>query len=294
LSSAMGYIPLDSDTLHVFSEATKNSYVMLAFMMLVLYDHVITLDKEIEWIWTLRWGLPKIIFLINRYLITPLILLAAISQTLYPLSQSFCGFAIGFVTWSPLLTFSGAELLMIFRVCSLYGHHKLVVWFLRIYFILVVTTSTALQVLAIMMNTFSYILYENVPGCYSVSDGHAILWAAWVPALTLEGVLVLLMAYKVISYPNNFNQTITLLARDSTIYFAIMFVGLLLTVEGGTHWSLPVPPLFPTQCITSIAVGRMMMNLRGLILDDPEHTVHLQTLEFARRHDSSSDKWEAA
>jgi hypothetical protein len=38
----------------------------------------------------------------------------------------------------------------------------------------------------------------------------------------------------------------------------------------------------------------MMMNLRGLILDDPEHTVHLQTLEFARRHDSNSEKWEAA
>ena len=54
----------------------------------------------------------------------------------------------------------------------------------------------------------------------------------------------------------------------------------------------------PTQCITSIAVrsifndknenpliqpllfqvGRMMMNIRGLMLDDPEHTVHLRTL----------------
>jgi hypothetical protein len=26
-----------------------------------------------------------------------------------------------------------------------------------------------------------------------------------------------------------------------------------------------------------------MMNLRGLILDDPEHTVHLQTLQFSER-----------
>jgi hypothetical protein len=25
----------------------------------------------------------------------------------------------------------------------------------------------------------------------------------------------------------------------------------------------------------------MMMNIRGLILDDPEHTVHLRTLEFS-------------
>jgi hypothetical protein len=26
-----------------------------------------------------------------------------------------------------------------------------------------------------------------------------------------------------------------------------------------------------------------MMNIRGLIVDDPEHTVYLQTLEFANR-----------
>jgi hypothetical protein len=35
-------------------------------------------------------------------------------------------------------------------------------------------------------------------------------------------------------------------------------------------------------------VGHMMMNIRGLIVDDPEHTVHLQTLQFATRHKSGS------
>ncbi|KIM83163.1 hypothetical protein PILCRDRAFT_7563 [Piloderma croceum F 1598] len=45
----------------------------------------------------------------------------------------------------------------------------------------------------------------------------------------------------------------------------------------------------PTQWITSIAVGRMMMNLRGLILDDPEHTAHLQTLQFVVCTRSGSD-----
>jgi hypothetical protein len=63
----------------------------------------------------------------------------------------------------------------------------------------------------------------------------------------------------------------------------------------------------PTQCIVSISVryicficciedltslhkvGRMMMNIHGLIMDDPEHTVHLQTLEFADRNCSGSE-----
>jgi hypothetical protein len=36
-------------------------------------------------------------------------------------------------------------------------------------------------------------------------------------------------------------------------------------------------------------VGRMMMNIRGLIMGDPEYTVHLQTLQFAARTNPDSD-----
>ena len=32
-----------------------------------------------------------------------------------------------------------------------------------------------------------------------------------------------------------------------------------------------------------------MMNIRGLILDDPGHTTHLQTLEFANHPNSGSE-----
>jgi len=82
------------------------------------------------------------------------------------------------------------------------------------------------------------------------------------------------------------------------------------TVSESTHKDLA--PLWqrvfsPTQCIISISVryvcficctqdltslhkvGRMMMNIRGLIVDDPEHTLHLQTLEFTNRHRSGSE-----
>ena len=33
----------------------------------------------------------------------------------------------------------------------------------------------------------------------------------------------------------------------------------------------------------------MMMNIRGLILDDPEHTVHLQALTFITRKNADSE-----
>ena len=37
----------------------------------------------------------------------------------------------------------------------------------------------------------------------------------------------------------------------------------------------------PIRSIFLLQVGRMMMNIRGLIMSDPEHTLHLQTLQFA-------------
>jgi hypothetical protein len=33
----------------------------------------------------------------------------------------------------------------------------------------------------------------------------------------------------------------------------------------------------------------MMMNIRGLIMDDPEHTVHLKTLEFVTQTNAGSE-----
>jgi hypothetical protein len=38
----------------------------------------------------------------------------------------------------------------------------------------------------------------------------------------------------------------------------------------------------------------MMMNIRGLVLDDPEHTVHLRTLKFTNALDPGLEIEEVA
>jgi len=136
--------------------------------------------------------------------------------------------------------------------------------------------------------------YEFLPGCFfwTYNTGPIIEWRVWIPSLSLESVLLLLTIYKVISYRNETGQTITVLARDSVVYFVIIVVGLTLTVADDLHPFISLlgfPMLLATQCIVSISVGHMMMNIRGLTMDDPEHTMHLQTLEFANHHNSGSE-----
>jgi len=51
---------------------------------------------------------------------------------------------------------------------------------------------------------------------------------------------------------------------------------------------------WPDFCLTiAHKVGRMMMNIRGLIMVDPEHTTHLQTLQFNRPANLDADIDEA-
>ena len=40
-------------------------------------------------------------------------------------------------------------------------------------------------------------------------------------------------------------------------------------------------------------VRRMMMNIRGLIMEDPEHTTHLKTLQFNRSTNSEETNTDA-
>ncbi|KIM75645.1 hypothetical protein PILCRDRAFT_827079 [Piloderma croceum F 1598] len=205
-----------------------------------------------------------------------------------------CKFGADFLTWSPILNVGVAELLMIVRVCSLYGHSKYTIWSLGGIFILALSATAVFQVL--FMRTYIIVLYyEFLPGCYGVMTSTSEQWHVWIPALAFEGILMLLTIYKVISsYYNQMNRTITVLARDSMVYFVIAFVGLALTVANSIHAIVVFSILLPIQCIISIAVGRMMMNIRGLNLDDSEHTVHLRTLEFTHHHNSGSEPEEEA
>jgi len=189
-----------------------------------------------------------------------------------------------FLQISPL---SGNLIIIITRVCSLYGNRKLVIWSLYSYLALALIGAIVLQMVYTHQWT-TILYYEFLPGCWIWNPGTTVLteWPVWVVFLAVEGVLMLLTTYQVFSYRNSMNRTISVLARDSIVYFIIIFAFLILDLIVG-RTSFKVNFLIPTRCISSIAVGRMMMNIRGLILEDPGHTLHLQTLQFD--HDTVTD-----
>jgi hypothetical protein len=176
---------------------------------------------------------------------------------------------------------------MIVRVSTLYGNRKLLVWSFRgLWFLGLIGAMMTI----LFLEAYRPVLgYQFLPGCWTqTTSTYYTRWNVWAAFLLVEGALMLLTAYKLLSYRNRMNRAVVVLARDSIVYFTIVFVLLLLCFISHFDPIITVNLSIPAQCITSIAVGRMMMNIRGLILDDPEHTIYLQTFQFAAANNSDS------
>jgi len=101
----------------------------------ILYDHAITFDIEVQRIWSLNWRLPKILFLTNRYVVPSLIVMRGIADATYPLLFSFCDFLVHFEDWIVVLALGIADLILVIRVFALYGHSKIMWHFLVCFFV---------------------------------------------------------------------------------------------------------------------------------------------------------------
>ncbi|KIM74759.1 hypothetical protein PILCRDRAFT_14197 [Piloderma croceum F 1598] len=378
--STTSYYPFDSEAPTVFRTYWMNNYLNVAFLTLLLFDHAITLDKEVEWIWTFApmeiaknsvlfqslcyqsvdiVAFHTVLFLpfhireysldhgISDLFINPPYHFSSMSYMSlqfamwkpYALTSS-CNFDDNYLSFIPVLGFCVAELLLATRVCSLCkllitnellraksttitdDNGKVVTpteiaagfidYFLLLPLKFVVWSLRGLVASGVIGGTVAEALYvRQWYGSYQVAgytlhlrillaDGlcgapdsrfvdlviNQYFRAAF---LSVEGVLMLLTVYKLFSYRNRMNQTVAMLARDSIVYFIVIFACLILDILSDVDDNIIIGVTTPTQCITSIAVARMMMNIRGLIMNDLEHTVHLQTLRFATWTNADSE-----
>ena len=65
---------------------------------MLLYDHLLTFDQEVEEIWKAKWTLPKSFFLILRYLVPSVLIIQTYRDCITFLSQSSLFMLIG---WFP-------------------------------------------------------------------------------------------------------------------------------------------------------------------------------------------------
>ncbi|KAF5376284.1 hypothetical protein D9615_008518 [Tricholomella constricta] len=285
-------------------------YTNVAFLMLLVYDHIITFDDEVSKIWTLPWRLPKVLFLVNRYIIPPMLLSLRRIDTVDPAGKpnvrplenwrvtfdAFfprCVFIAKWTTWPTILSIGTVDIILILRDLHVQdGQPKKLTRFLVGLF--VVTLAAWLGIaMTVMAKTSSMPGGELFTGCLFSAPSY--FYSAWIPPVCFEIVIIALTVYKVMKY-ETMSPTLRVLARDSIVYFAFIFFILLanLFIARYGRGFLGALMIVPCSVVACIAAARMTMNIRDSTMKKCPEGSELPTIDFCPGEAPTQDRQESA
>ncbi|KAF9048877.1 hypothetical protein BJ165DRAFT_1066125 [Panaeolus papilionaceus] len=267
---------------------TSVSYVHVAVAACVLFDHVTTLDAEVELVWvrTLattmpsmsdmsqkrnKWSTVQFLFLINRYVGLAYQLYAACVLVLHvqfvkvEVSHTL-GLLQGFLIGAILFSMQG---IMLYRISSLYEHKRSLIIFLITAF-----TFEILSVFTInILGSLSPVPHpDHVPGIELCTRESYPAWTAtmWIPMTLLEVMMLSLAIVAGLRFQRSRSFTLShgsliyLVLRDSILFPFIAVIVCVLNVIAWTSLNYLSAQATIALCafIPNILGSRLLLNLR--------------------------------
>lgn len=241
-------------------------YVSAGACVVLLYDHLLTLDDEIQYIWKTKTTVPKVLFLLNRYLV-PIVMIvnmyeiAGLSSS-HP-SDLFCK------VWFPATTFLGSisiangHFIVMLRIWVLWNRRTKPVVFTLVAFVLsqIVTFSMVIWAAIQMIPLFEY----NTLLRACVIKKRIIIEGVWLPGVIFEIIVFAMTCWNAMGRPRQSNHEITnTLYRDGVTFFLTMaslrIANLVLSIVAPL--SLVFLGIFFIWCATNVTLSRLIINVR--------------------------------
>jgi hypothetical protein len=257
-------------------------YSELASSTIIIWDHLITIDQEVELIWNAHWSIGKCLFIINRYYALCCVVFNNYALFTTTLSDSFCIQWFQWQGWTGLATCMIAEIILQVRLYALYFLNKKVLALMVTCFIgTSVASAIVLSSVFSEMKASSHIL-PGVPVCVPLGvPSH--LYAFWIPMIAFESMLCGMALYR--GFQGVFGggalfrcgrHLVDILVQDSIVYFLVVFASyatnLLINLFGSD--SIKEIPLGFSVAMSCIMGNRLILNVRCLHkqLTDPTTT----------------------
>ncbi|KAH9854767.1 hypothetical protein C2E23DRAFT_725762 [Lenzites betulinus] len=210
------------------SELQTTFYVGIASFTVLIWDHLITLPDEIEYVWK-RHKSPLIyLFFLNRYL-TPLgfiVNLFGASTHERSLSIRRCNHFVRYEGSMTVIGINVAALMMLLRIYAMYERNKLIVGFVTALFIVELGVNAWLLTNGIgtLPSMVSIHACGKLTGV-ACSKGPIASASAWLPLLfdTVVLILTLNRTYTGIMNPTAGRIMRTLL-KEGLMYYSVIFV----------------------------------------------------------------------
>ncbi|KAG8839540.1 hypothetical protein FRC18_010319 [Serendipita sp. 400] len=212
-----------ADTISIGRYCTLSAWIML------LYDHLIHLDKEVELFWTKPWGITKCLYLTNRY-VAPLFI--GVHAMIFISPNVTDGMFEGY---SGVTGIAIVELILGFRVIALWNRDKRVIAIVAFALL-----GEVAAMLTILSSTYAHMgatstLFPTIPfkACVPFNIP-PYFFAFWLPPLGYEFVVFVLaaskgyqtlrLAFKQFEFKTTGSRLIEVMIRDSLWYFLIIFI----------------------------------------------------------------------
>ncbi|KAH9986753.1 hypothetical protein BJV74DRAFT_844059 [Russula compacta] len=268
LSAGPPPLPTVDEIVRGLHRATIAKYLSVAGLVALLYDHVLTLNDEIQLIWSAPRSFAKWIFLVNRYLST--VCLLAVAHEMSGLhGHSFddqsCQILLTIVFCYSLFSVFTANLLAFLRVVVLWDKSPRILFGLSILFILSFFVSVGGLIASVVLLLPSVKYGALSQACYltKTSPMFVVLWVSplvfVIPALSLT-------AYNALSRPRGSKTTLMrVLHRDGMLFFLIVT---LLRVMNVAFSTLTEPgliglPIYFSWAMVLLAINRMLIHIRS-------------------------------
>ncbi|THU86307.1 hypothetical protein K435DRAFT_368979 [Dendrothele bispora CBS 962.96] len=254
-------------------------YSELASSTIVVFDHLITLDDEIELVWKSSWSIGKMLFIINRYYTLASVI--ANNRVLFgpALSTDVSLHFFRWQGWTGLFAAMIAEIILQMRLYALYFLDKKVLRMMVAAFIATSATSAAIMGVVLSKITVAVVPLPVIgPFCAPVKVPD-YFYTFWIPILSFETLLCFMAITKGIqtfrtSGPlfRQGRQLVGILIRDSIVYFFVMFatyLTCLLVWVLGTRDMLEIPIGF-SVAMSCVLGNRVILNVRAANRDIAE------------------------
>lgn len=238
-------------------------YASIAGYVLMLYDHTLTFDEEVRFIWAAPWTLPKTLFLIIRYFVPAFVVIHLCQLTgLNTFSDMFCKVWFNISACMGIITIAIGNFLALMHIWNLWERDGR----------LMVLTSclfVATQIANIICLTFSLVhitesvYFNSTFSMCMLSDRHSagIIWA---PGVAFEVVIFSALFWNALSRPRYLEDDFTkILYRDGFAYILVVFVLRLmnLILSFVAPLSLIFLGIFFIWCSTTMTVTRLVLDV---------------------------------
>lgn len=202
-----------------------SQYVSAAGLVVLLWDHFLTLHDEIELIWRARSSFPKLLFLFNRYVVpTSLIMLtyatSGFSEDI--LSDSFCQtwFGVGIVVG--MVSIGTSNFLILLRLWVLWDRKtRLVLVTLSLF---LVTQITAIVCTTYVVSSMMpLVVFEPyLDSCILTQKVNFVI--LWTPGIVFEFMIFVTTWWNALDQPlPQHAKMAKVMYRDGSIYFFVLF-----------------------------------------------------------------------